>query len=368
MLKLALTFRIFEKQTEWKFKMSKELKLTDHPHRRLNLLTGEWVLVSPHRAKRPWQGKTEEKSIERKSSYDPECYLCPGNKRAGGKKNPKYKEPFVFTNDFSALNFEGNNRNVNRNNLLVAKEETGICRVVCFSADHSLTLPDMEIEDIVKVVELWQKEYEKLGSKKEINYVQIFENKGAVMGCSNSHPHGQIWAQKSIPVEPAKELIWQKKYMDKNGNCLLCDYLKQELEEKERIVYENEYFIVLVPFWATWPFETIVLSKRHIKNLSEFSSEERIYFAEIIKVITSKYDNMFEINFPYSAGIHQSPTDNSEHPEWHFHMHFFPPLLRSATIKKFMVGYEMLGETQRDITPETSAERLRNLSKKRFNM
>ncbi|MFA8342429.1 MAG: UDP-glucose--hexose-1-phosphate uridylyltransferase [Rhodothermaceae bacterium] len=347
--------------------MSEKLQLTDHPHRRLNILTGEWVLVSPHRAKRPWQGKTEEKSVEKKPSYDPGCYLCPGNERAGGKVNPEYKEPFAFTNDFSALNFEGKDKEVNISNLLVAKEEKGICRVICFSPDHSLTLPDMEIEDIVKVVELWQREYEELGSNEEINYVQIFENKGAIMGCSNPHPHGQIWAQKSIPNEPRKELIQQQKYYEENCSCMLCDYLKQELEEKERIVYENDHFVALVPFWAIWPFETMVLSKRHLKNLSEFTSEEKAAFAEIIKVVTAKYDNMFEINFPYSAGIHQSPTDNTDHPEWHFHMHFYPPLLRSAEVKKFMVGYEMLGEAQRDITPETSAERLRNLSKKRFN-
>lgn len=346
--------------------MSEKMQLSDHPHRRLNILTGEWVLVSPHRAKRPWQGKAEDNEVFEKPSYDPNCYLCPGNERAGGKINPEYKGPFAFTNDFSALNFEGNDKSVNIENLLIAKEEKGICRVICFSPDHSLTLPEMKIEDIVKVVNLWQKEYEELGARDEINYVQIFENKGEIMGCSNPHPHGQIWAQKSTPVEVEKELTQQKEYLKANETCLLCDYLKLELKEKERIVFENESFIALVPFWAVWPYEIMILSKKHLRNLSEMNQSEKECFAEMIKIVTSKYDNIFNISFPYSAGLHQSPTDGESHNEWHFHMHFYPPLLRSATVKKFMVGYEMLGESQRDITPETSAERLRNLSEKRF--
>ncbi|WP_317046539.1 UDP-glucose--hexose-1-phosphate uridylyltransferase [Adhaeribacter arboris] len=335
--------------------------LAEHPHRRYNALTGEWVLVSPHRAKRPWQGQQEEVEKETRPEYDPTCYLCPGNERAGGQKNPSYTATFVFHNDFGALQESTPAGSFAKGGLLQAESERGICKVICFSPRHDLTLPDMEVADIRKVVDLWQREYEELGQLDFINYVQIFENKGIIMGCSNPHPHGQIWAQSSIPVEPVKELVQQQNYFTENNRSLLSDYLAIELEEKKRIVVENEHFAVLVPFWAVWPFETMIISKRHFGSLSQITEAEKDAFADSIKKLTVIYDKVFNISFPYSAGIHQTPTDGQEHPGWHFHMHFYPPLLRSATIKKFMVGYEMLGNPQRDITPETAADRLRSL-------
>lgn len=336
------------------------INFTEHPHRRYNQLTGEWVLVSPHRAKRPWQGQTEKNSEKERPAHDPKCYLCPGNQRAQGPVNDKYESTFVFTNDFSALLPDTPVDEVN-DGLFVAKTERGISRVICFSPRHDLTVPQMEVADIKKVVNLWVDEYNTLGAKNFINHVQIFENKGSVMGCSNPHPHGQIWAQSSIPVEVQKEIDQQKAYFDNNGKTLLEDYLAAELEKKERIVVENDTFVALVPFWAVWPFETMILPKRKITNITELSDEERTGFADIYKKLTVKYDNMFEVSFPYSAGIHQAPTDGEEHPEWYMHMHFYPPLLRSASVKKFMVGYEMMANAQRDITAEQSAQRLRDL-------
>lgn len=337
------------------------LDFTEHPHRRYNQLTGEWMLVSPHRAKRPWQGKEEEKPGKQRPEYDPECYLCPGNERAGGARNPDYKNTFVFTNDFSALKLDTPPEQSNQEDMLLARGEPGICRVICFSPRHDLTLPEMELHDLENVVDLWVEEYTQLGERPEINYVQIFENKGQIMGCSNPHPHGQIWAQNSIPVEQAKELRQQRTYLDAHGKCLLCEYLRVERSLEERLVVENEEFLVVVPFWAVWPFETLLLSKRHIESFSDLMQSERVALADILKRITAKYDNVFEISFPYSAGFHPAPTDDQAHPEWHFHMHFYPPLLRSATVKKFMVGYEMLANPQRDITAESAAARLREL-------
>ncbi|MBN1597385.1 MAG: UDP-glucose--hexose-1-phosphate uridylyltransferase [Bacteroidales bacterium] len=336
--------------------------IKQHPHRRYNPLTGDWVLVSPHRSQRPWQGQVEKITEQKRPKYEPDCYLCPGNKRAGGSKNPKYKNTFVFTNDFSALikdTPDGLNKDAD---LFKAKSEKGICRVICFSPNHNLTIPEMEIEEIKMVIDLWIDENETLGAQPFINYVQIFENKGSVMGCSNPHPHGQIWAQESIPDLPLKEDNLQKKYyVEHNGNTLLSDYLKKELALKERIILETIHFVVLVPFWTTWPFETMIISKRPIPGISELSEEERYDFARAYKGLTILYDNLFEISFPYSAGIHQCPTDGDIHRHWHLHMHFYPPLLRSATVKKFMVGYEMLANAQRDITPEQAAEKLRAL-------
>ena len=331
------------------------------PHRRLNILTGEWVQVSPHRTQRPWQGQEEEQAAKKKQEHDSGCYLCPGNERAGGNRNPAYGSTFVFDNDFSALLPDTPQDKHNQNDLLVAKTERGICRVICFSPRHNLTLPEMSVDAITEVVELWTVQYEELGSKDFINFVQIFENKGEVMGCSNPHPHGQIWAQESIPEEPMKELVQQKTYFEKNGRTLLSDYLELELKEEKRIVVQNEDFIVIVPFWAFWPFETILISRRAFGSFSDMTSGEKRSLADIIKKITTRYDNLFRISFPYSAGFHPSPTDGKDHPEWHFHMHFYPPLLRSATIKKFRVGYEMLANPQRDITAEYSAGMLREL-------
>ncbi len=337
--------------------------MEDHPHRRYNVLTGEWVLVSPHRAKRPWQGQTEKLTVETRPGHDPNCYLCPGNERAGGIKNPNYSEPFSFVNDFSSLLADSPEGEMNEAGLLMARSERGFCKVLCFSPRHDLTIPEMEPVDIKKVIDLWQKEYIELSKMPLINYVQIFENKGAIMGCSNPHPHGQIWSQESIPGEPAKESIQQEIYFIEHGRSLLSDYLKLELNKKIRLLAENEEFVAISPFWGVWPFESIVISRRHFGNLAQMTEAEKAGLADIYRQVTIMYDNLFEISFPYSAGIHQTPTDGNEHPHWHFHMHFYPPLLRSATIKKFMVGYEMLGNPQRDITPETSAEKLRSLSR-----
>lgn len=339
-----------------------DIKFNDKPHRRLNRITGEWVQVSPHRNKRPWQGRTEDQVSDDRPEYDENCYLCPGNKRSGGARNPEYKSTFVFDNDFSALLPEIESAQFVKADLLSAETEKGICRVVCFSPQHNLTLPEMSTDQIIKVVNLWTEQYEELGSLDFINYVQVFENKGELMGCSNPHPHGQIWAQETIPEEPAKELKQQVSYFDKHGRTLLVDYLELELKEKERVVVENDDFVVLVPFWAFWPFETLLISRRPFGRFTDMTEKEKFSLADIIKKITAKYDNLFNISFPYSAGFHPAPTDGKEHPEWHFHMHFYPPLLRSATVKKFRVGYEMLGNAQRDNTAEAAAELLRNQS------
>lgn len=334
----------------------------EHPHKRLNILTGDWVLVSPHRMKRPWQGKVESIATDNRPSYDPSCYLCPGNKRSDESMNPDYKGAYAFTNDFSALLKDTPDGEINKHNLLLAKSESGICRVICFSPDHSLTLPLMSEQAIENVIALWQNEFALLSANSFIKYIQIFENKGEVMGCSNPHPHGQIWASSSIPLELIKETTQQKKHFELYGKSLLSDYVVIELKEKERIVFENEHFVALVPFWAVWPYETLIISKRHVQYISQFSDEEKKSLACILKNLTVKYDNLFNTSFPYSAGIHQAPVNDGEHEEWHWHIHFYPPLLRSVTVKKFMVGYEMLANPQRDISPEMAASTLQTLS------
>lgn len=342
------------------------LKIDDHffeqPHRRLNILTNEWVQVSPHRTQRPWQGKQEHVGGISKLEYDPSCYLCPGNLRAGGKKNPVYTETFAFDNDFSALLPDIHHMQLNQSELLVGKSERGLCRVVCFSPRHDITLPQMSSKQVRKVVDVWVREYVELGALPFVNYVQIFENKGELMGCSNPHPHGQIWAQESIPEEPFKELQQQRQYFAKHKTTLLGDYLHLEYAHKQRIVTENDHFVVLVPFWAFWPYETLVISKRPFAGFNDMDEPEKDALADIIRRITIRYDNIFQISFPYSAGFHPAPTDGQAHPEWHFHMHFYPPLLRSATVKKFSVGYEMLANVQRDITAEYAVDLLRDQS------
>lgn len=336
--------------------------LTEHSHCRLNPLTGEWLIVSPHRTKRPWQGQVEEANKNVLPEYDPECYLCPRNKRAGDKVNPDYKGVFVFDNDFAALQPDVPESGLNTGDLLIAERERGVCRVVCFSPNHSLTLSRMDAGDIKKVVDEWADQYLDLGSRQFVNHVQIFENRGEMMGASNPHPHCQIWASESVPNEPKKEIRSQREYKARHGSCLLCDYLKLEAERGERIVCENEFFLVIVPFWAVYPFEAMIVGKNHRMSIDEFDEPERSAFAEILRRITIRYDNLFLTSFPYSMGFHQRPTDGEDHNYLHFHAHFYPPLLRSATVRKFLVGFEILGSPQRDITPESAAARLRELS------
>ncbi|NNK83600.1 MAG: UDP-glucose--hexose-1-phosphate uridylyltransferase [Flavobacteriaceae bacterium] len=341
-----------------------EYLINTQPHRRYNILTDEWVLVSPHRTKRPWQGKTDKSITVKKKTYDENCYLCPTNLRASGDVNLDYKGTFSFDNDFAALLPDTEGFTIT-DGLLKASSESGICRVLCFSPDHSLTLPLMSVDDIHQVIKLWQKEYKELGSMPNINHVQIFENKGDIMGCSNPHPHGQIWAQHSIPEVVLRKQSQQQKYWNANNRSLLSDYIQQEIEQDERILLKNDHFVALVPYWAVWPYETMIVPINQYQHINQLNIEEEVAFARIIKDLTTKYDNLFETSFPYSAGIHQSPTDK-EHPEWHFHMLLYPPLLRSAEIKKFMVGYEMFANPQRDITAEQAAETLKSLSTKHY--
>jgi len=340
----------------------KGLDLSLDPHRRFNPLSGEWVFVSPHRTQRPWQGKVEESAGPQRPEYDPGCYLCPGNPRAGGARNPSYTSTFVFDNDFGSLLPSTGPARFGRGDLIRAEGEPGVSRVVCFSPRHDLTLAEMANGEIRSVVDVLREEYRSLGEKKFVNHVQIFENKGELMGCSNPHPHCQIWAERTIPVEPEKEIRRLRSYRRAHGRCLLCDYVKLELNLAERVVCANEGFVVIVPFWAVWPFETIVVSRRHFGSLTAMREGEADLLADIIRRIAVRYDNLFSVSFPYSSGFHQSPTDGAKHPESHMHMHFFPPLLRSATVRKFMVGYEMLANPQRDITAESAAARLRDLS------
>ena len=337
--------------------------LADEPHRRRNLLTGEWVLVSPHRMRRPWQGQVEPRASQSRPQYDPSCYLCPGNERAGGVRNPAYTTTFVFDNDFAALRpiSASAQQSVDVDGLLVARAESGLCRVICFSPRHDLSLPELSPAELRRVVDVWTEQYLELGARDDVANVQVFENKGEMMGCSNPHPHGQVWAQSSIPREPALELQRQREHFDRHRRTLLGDYLALELARGERVVCANDGFVALVPFWAVWPFETLVISRRPVSHLGELTDTERDQLADIVKRLTTRYDNLFDISFPYSAGIHQAPTDGAAHPEWHLHLHFYPPLLRSATVRKFLVGYEMLGEPQRDLTAEAAAERLRAL-------
>jgi UDPglucose--hexose-1-phosphate uridylyltransferase len=333
-----------------------------HPHRRFNPLTEEWVLVSPHRAERPWQGQIEATPSEASLQYDPQCYLCPGNARAGGVRNPSYMSTFVFDNDFAALRPEPPKGEFREGDLLFAQSEAGRCRVICFSPRHDLTLARMSVSDIRTVVDTWCDEFLKLANQSNVRSIQIFENRGAMMGCSNPHPHGQIWVNENVPDELAREVATQQRYFQKHHSSLLEDYLWLELEKKERVVYANDHFAAVVPFWAVWPYETLLVSRRRVGSLIELVMEERNGLAEILRQITIRYDNLFKAPFPYTMGFHQRPTDGADYSGFHLHAHFYPPLLRSATVKKFMVGYEMLAMPQRDITAESAAKQLRALS------
>lgn len=335
------------------------MSLNDAPHRRLNPLTGEWVLVSPHRTQRPWQGQVEKPTTDDRPAYDPHCYLCPGNERANGARNPDYTTTFVFTNDFAALLPDTPHQVNNEHPLLQAHSVRGTSRVICFSPKHNLTLPEMELTEIRHVVDVWAEQTEDLLTT--YRWVQIFENKGAVMGCSNSHPHGQIWASDRLPNEPGKEDRQQRQYWAESGQVLLADYTALEEEKGERVVVRNEHWLAVVPYWAIWPFETLLLPRRHVLRLPDLTPAERDALADILKRLLSKYDNLFQTSFPYSMGWHGAPA-GSDYDYWQLHAHFYPPLLRSATVKKFLVGYEMLAEAQRDLTAEQAAQRLHVLS------
>jgi UDPglucose--hexose-1-phosphate uridylyltransferase len=325
----------------------------------LNPLTGEWVLVSPHRLARPWLGRTEPAIEQQSAPYDPTCYLCPGNTRAGDVRNPAYDGTFVFENDFPALQPHAGEWVIDEHGLLVARGEPGISRVICFTPRHDLSIPTLSMAEVRRVVDRWIEEFTSLGALPWVTHVQIFENRGAAMGASNPHPHGQIWANATVPDLPSREEHWQAAHRSKRGRCLLCDYVDLELERGERLVYANPHFIAVVPYWAVWPFETLMMPRRHATGLDELTAPERDGLAQALQQITGGYDALFDAACPYSMGFHQRPTDAQPHPEWHLHAHYFPPVLRSAAVHKFMVGYELLATPQRDLTPELAAAALR---------
>lgn len=337
------------------------------PHRRCNPLTGRWILVSPHRTRRPWLGKEETPAAKQRQAYDSTCYLCPGNDRAVGVTNPAYTGTYVFTNDFPALLPAGETAPDQDDPLLQRQAVRGTCRVVCFSPRHDWTLPEMPLPQIRNVVDVWAEQTEELG--RTYRWVQVFENKGEIMGCSNPHPHGQIWAGDALPEEAALEDRCQADYRQRYGSPLLVDYARREEELQERIVVANEHWLAVVPYWATWPFETLLLPRRrHVLRLADLTGDERDQLADALKRLLTRYDNLFTTSFPYSMGWHPAPFHQPEVDHWQLHAHFYPPLLRSATVKKFMVGYEMLGEPQRDLTPEQAAGRLRKLSEVHYRL
>jgi UDPglucose--hexose-1-phosphate uridylyltransferase len=338
------------------------------PHRRYNPLTREWLLVSPHRAKRPWLGQVEKAAEEQLPAYDPTCYLCPGNERVGGVRNPAYTGTYVFDNDFMAvlppeqMDNDDSGSSLPRSELFRAEPVTGVCRVVNFSPRHDLSLPLMALPQIEAVLRTWSEQTQALGSQPDIGYVQVFENKGAAMGASNPHPHSQLWATSEVPTEVAKELASQRDYFERHGRSLVLDVVAAERAAEQRVVAGNDHFTAVVPFWAVWPFEVLLMAHRPVAYLYDLNDAELTALADVLKQVLIRYDNLFEVSFPYSMGWHQAPTDGLLHPEWVLHAHFYPPLLRSATVRKFMVGYEMLAMPQRDLTAETAAARLRAVS------
>ena len=337
----------------------------DHPHRRYNPLLGEYVLVSPHRMKRPWQGKVETPTPDNRPSFDLTCYLCPGNTRANGEINPHYEGTSVFENDFRAL-LDDVPSFSDHDSLFTVDAVRGTCRVLCFSPQHNLTLPEMALADIRKVVDMWSDQVTELAP--HYRYVQVFETKGDIMGTSNAHPHGQIWASDFLPNELAREDEQQAAYYRNHNSPLLLDYITREIEKNERVVTLNEHWVALVPFWAYWPFETMVVPRRHVQRIPDLTFDERDALADLLKRHLSRYDNLFQTSFPYGSGWHSAPNDQNNNIHWQLHLHYYPPLLRSATVKKFVASYELLAEGQRDLTPEQAAERLRDLSDVHYKM
>lgn len=346
--------------------MTDVFSVNEHPHRRFNPLIGEWLLISPHRTKRPWQGQQELNQWPESAAHDANCYLCAGNVRAGGEVNPVYETTYVFTNDFAALMPQVPEAPVTTDPLFQIQAEYGSSRVICFSPDHSKTLPLLSDTEIRAVISTWMQEAAALGE--QFPSVQIFENKGAVMGCSNPHPHGQIWAQSQLPTLVSKEDKQQQAYYQQHQQSLLLDYARKESVAAERVVVENEHWLVVVPFWAAWPYETLLLPKQARARITELTEAEQVSLGDILRDITARYDNLFECSFPYSMGWHGAPFTAADASHWQLHAHFFPPLLRSATVRKFMVGYEMLAEAQRDLSPEQAAARLREQSPVHFRL
>ncbi|MEL5385523.1 galactose-1-phosphate uridylyltransferase [Serratia ureilytica] len=332
----------------------------DHPHRRYNPLSGQWVLVSPHRAKRPWQGQQEAVPTATLPAHDPDCFLCPGNARVTGDRNPDYRGTYVFTNDFAALMSDTPPAPDSQDPLMRSQSARGVSRVICFSPDHSKTLPELTLPALEQVVAAWQAQTDELG--RQYPWVQLFENKGAAMGCSNPHPHGQVWANSFLPNEAEREDRLQHEYFQEHASPLLLDYAQRELAAGDRIVVNTEHWLAVVPYWAAWPFETLLLPKAAVQRITDLSAAQSQDLALALKKLTSRYDNLFQCSFPYSMGWHGAPFNGADNRHWQLHAHFYPPLLRSASVRKFMVGYEMLAETQRDLTAEQAAARLRAVS------
>lgn len=340
------------------------MNLNTSPHRRFNPLLNEWVLVSPQRTLRPWQGQQEADSGALRPQHDPNCYLCAGNKRASGDINPEYSDTFVFANDYAALNQDSAELEPNGNPLFQTESVRGECRVMCFSPRHDLTLAEMSPQAISKVISVWCSQYAELSLHH--NWVQIFENKGAVMGCSNPHPHGQIWASDAVPTMAQKEEVAQVEHFTKAGKPLLQMVADEEIKRGDRVVELTEHWLAIVPFWAVWPFEILLLPRKSVPTFNDLTTEVETDLASILSKLLIRYDNLFETSFPYSMGWHNAPANSTQPEAWTLHAHFYPPLLRSASVKKFMVGYEMLAEPQRDITAEQAAARLREVATKHY--